>query len=193
MWKQRTCPLLKGVVTRTDDWAAPMHWLHLPELQVLCCGCVFRERERQGGCWKTGLLLRLFPFPSIRHVQSVVECFFDWKCLMLIWLNLLPNTMMWPQLTLVHLSSTCLDFTLMCNTWCHLLLVNPSVSLQGCHFHQNSMHDGWRTDRQSIIVHPNQSTTVRLKRRWTKGRRLACSTKTTGNYLWAVVPAYLEE
>ena len=37
------------MVTRTDDWAAPMHWLHLPELQVLCCGCVFRERERETG------------------------------------------------------------------------------------------------------------------------------------------------
>ena len=38
---------------------------HVYELQVLRCVCVFRER--QGGCGKTGSLLRPFPSPQCVH------------------------------------------------------------------------------------------------------------------------------
>ena len=41
--------------------------LHSHELQVLCCDCMFRER--QGGCGKTGTLPRPFPLPSMLHVH----------------------------------------------------------------------------------------------------------------------------
>ena len=41
--------------------------LHSHELQVLCCDCMFGER--QGGCGKTGTLPRPFPLPSMLHVH----------------------------------------------------------------------------------------------------------------------------
>ena len=49
---------------------------HSCELQVLCCGRVFRER--QGGCGKTGSLLRPSSLPSMRHVQGFWPQFGGW-------------------------------------------------------------------------------------------------------------------
>ena len=44
---------------------------HVYELQVLRCVCVFRER--QGGCGKTGSLLRPFPSPQCVHWDGAVN------------------------------------------------------------------------------------------------------------------------